>query len=159
MNARIPAWLLGATLVVSLVACTAGSTPGASGGPSPAPSAAIGITDAWVRAAATTDTPTAAYLTIVNGGTQDDALLGATSPGAASVELHETAMDSSGMAGMHPVDRLAVAAGATVKLEPGGYHLMLTGLTKPLAAGDTLVLDLTFEHAGKIVVQAEVRQG
>ena len=65
----------------------------------------------------------------------------------------------SGMAGMKPVDRVAVGAGATVRLEPGGYHLMIMRLSKTLAAGDTVELDLTFEHMGRVVVQAEVRQG
>jgi copper(I)-binding protein len=54
---------------------------------------------------------------------------------------------------------LEVPAGGTVTLAPGGYHLMIMGLTKTLEVGGKLELDLVFEHAGKVVVQAEVRQG
>ena len=63
------------------------------------------------------------------------------------------------MAGMQPMAQLEVAAGATVSLQPGGMHLMLTGLTGPLRVGDHVELDLAFQHAGTVVVDAEVRQG
>lgn len=158
MHARLPARLLAAALLLSLAGCSAGGSAAPTGA-SPLASGSVTVSDAWVRPAPTTDTTTAGYLTMTNGGSQADALLSATSPVAGSVEVHETSLDSSGMAGMHPVDRIPVPAGATVKLEPGGYHLMMMGLSKTLAAGDTVELDLTFEHAGKVVVQAVVRQG
>ena len=63
------------------------------------------------------------------------------------------------MMGMHPVDRVDVPAGATVALAPGGYHLMIAGLTAPLQAGDRLELDLVFQRAGRIIVEADVRHG
>ena len=75
------------------------------------------------------------------------------------VEIHETIPGMSGMAGMRPVERIDVAAGAVVRLEPGGYHLMLMGVGSGLAADQTVEITLTFENAGDIVVQAEVRQG
>ena len=130
-----------------------GCSTGASG------TAGVTVGDAWARPAAAGDQPGAAYLTITNGGGQADTLLGVTSPVAGSVEMHETAMDSSGMMGMHPVERIDVPSGGVVKLEPGGYHLMLVGLTRELRVGDTVELDLTFEHAGKVTVTADVRQG
>jgi copper(I)-binding protein len=159
MRVLRPRWPLVATLLVALAGCSAASVSPAASAPSPLGSASIAVTSAWVRPAPTTDTPTAGYLTISNGGALDDALLGATSPAAVSVEVHETAMDSSGMAGMRPVGRVTVGAGSTVTFAPGGYHLMLMGLTRPLAVGDTVELDLRFERAGTVVVPAEVRQG
>jgi len=63
------------------------------------------------------------------------------------------------MMGMHPVARLEVPAGGSVRLKPGSYHLMLMGLTGDLVAGKTIQLDLVFERAGKVVVAAEIRQG
>ena len=75
------------------------------------------------------------------------------------VEIHETTTDMNGMTGMSPIARLPVPAGGTARLEPGGFHLMMTGLKGPLAAGATVELDLVFEHAGRVVVQAEVRAG
>ena len=158
MDARTPARLVAAALLLSLGGCAAGGSAAPSVA-SPLASGSVAVSDAWVRPAPTTDTATAGYLTITNGGGQNDALLSATSPVAGSVEVHETSLDSSGMAGMHPVDRIPVPAGGTVKLEPGGYHLMIMGLSRTLAAGDTVELDLVFEHAGKVVVLAEVRQG
>ena len=120
--------------------------------------AGLSVSDAWVRPTTSLAAPTAAYLTIVNASSQADVLLSVTSPAAASVEMHETTMDSSGMTGMQPIDRVEVAAGATVKLKPGGMHLMIM-VTKALEAGGRIELDLVFEHAGTIVVEAEVRQG
>ena len=153
----MPAVLASVVLLV-VVACSSGS------GTSPAASAAgstAGITasNAWVRPPMGTGLPAAGYLTIVNGGTTADALTGASSPIATSVEIHETMAEDSGMTGMSPVSSLAIPAGATVVLAPGGYHLMLMGLSKVPAVGDTVQITLTFQGAGRIVVQAEVKAG
>ncbi len=102
--------------------------------------------------------PGAGYLTIV-GGTEADALIAACSPIAGSVEIHETMAGGSGMTGMQPVAEIDVPAGDTVKLEPGGYHLMLMDVSDMPAVGETVDITLTFEQAGDIMVQAEVRAG
>lgn len=124
-----------------------------SGSPS-----APAIDQAWARPAPA-GAETAAYLTITGAAGQADALLSASSPGAKTVELHEVSTDTAGMTGMHPIERIDIPAGETVRLEPGGFHLMIMGLTSELAVGGTLELDLVFEHAGKVVVQAEIQQG
>ena len=134
-------------LVLLAAACSAGS-----GG-------AVTVSEAWARPAAGLNQPDAAYLVISNRSGRPDALLSVSSPGASSVEMHESGMDSSGMMAMRPVARIEVPAGATVTLEPGGFHLMLVGLKAPLQAGGTIQLDLRFEHAGTISVQAAVREG
>jgi hypothetical protein len=150
--------LLAAVLVL-LAAAGCSTPPAGSVGPGATPAAnAPVISDAWVRPPLGPDRPAAGYLTIV-GGTADDALVSAASPVAMSVEIHETVADASGMAAMHPVERIDVATGATVRLEPGGYHLMLMGVEAPLEPGTTVELTLTFEAAGPITVEAEVRQG
>jgi periplasmic copper chaperone A len=113
--------------------------------------------DAWARPGSS-GAETAAYLTITNSGSAADSLLSASSPSAASVELHETSMDTSGMTGMHPIDKVEIPAGGSVTLEPGGKHLMVMGLTKDLAVGDALEVDLVFQNAGTVKVQAEVKQ-
>jgi periplasmic copper chaperone A len=148
MLPRLPV-LLVAALALALAAC--GSAAGPSG-------AAPSISDAWARPAAA-DGQSAAYLTINNTSDTADALLSASSPGAIMVELHETATDGSGMTGMQPVARLDIPAGASVELKPGGHHLMLMGLAGELTVGETIELDLVFEHAGKVVVMAEIQQG
>ncbi len=116
------------------------------------------VTDAWVRAGTGMDKPTAAYLTITNTTTKPDALLSVSAPIAGTVQIHRTMTDASGMTGMQPVDRVNVPAGGTVRLEPGGFHLMLMGLTQVPAVGSSVELRLVFEQAGTIVVQAAVRQ-
>ncbi|MFI5254926.1 MAG: copper chaperone PCu(A)C [Candidatus Limnocylindrales bacterium] len=123
------------------------------------PGGGVSVTDAWVRPTTGADLSTAAYLTIANTTGQADALLSVSSPAATSVEMHLTSMDSMGMTGMQPISRIDVAAGATTTLEPGRMHLMVMGLGKALAVGDRIELDLVFEHAGRVVVEAEVRQG
>jgi copper(I)-binding protein len=66
--------------------------------------------------------------------------------------------DMGGMMSMKPVDAIPVPAGETVDLKPGGYHVMLIGLTKDLKAGDTLDVTLTFEPGGTVDATAEVRE-
>lgn len=140
------ALLAGIALALALGAC---SSPGSS---------APAVSGAWVRPPQGADLPAAGYL-VITGGSQADALLSVSSPAAGTVMLHQTTTDSAGMTGMQMVDRLAVPAGATVKLEPGGYHLMLEDITGTLTVGGKVQLDLTFEKAGKISVQADVKQG
>lgn len=60
---------------------------------------------------------------------------------------------------MQPVDSIELPAGETVKLEPGGYHIMLLDLVEPLEVGQEIELTLSFEVAGDRTVTAEVREG
>ena len=55
------------------------------------------------------------------------------------------------------MDEIAIAAGQTVTLEPGGYHVMMLDLVEPLKTGDTFELTLTFAEAGDMVIEVEVR--
>jgi copper(I)-binding protein len=135
-----------ATLALALGACTSGSGGGG-----------ISVTGAWVRVPMVPAGPAGAFLVITNGGGAADALVGASSPAAGAVEVHETTMGADGSMGMRPVARLEIPAGGSVALQSGSYHIMLIGLTKPLAAGETVELTLLFEKAGAITVRAEVR--
>lgn len=101
----------------------------------------------------------AAYLTITGAPGQPDALLSASSPDASMVQIHETSTDAAGVTGMQPVDRVEIPAGEAVVFEPGGLHLMIMGLSDGLVAGSSIELDLVFERAGRVVVEARVRQG
>jgi hypothetical protein len=117
----------------------------------------ITATDAWARTSMGMDRAGAAYLVLTNDSATADALIGATSPAAATVEIHETTAGASGMTGMQPVDALDLPAGATVTLEPGGYHLMLIDLTADLEVGQDIELTLDFETGPDLTVTAEVR--
>jgi copper(I)-binding protein len=99
----------------------------------------------------------AAYLSVANKGGAPDRLLRASSPRAASVELHSMSMDGNVMR-MRAVPAVALPAGATVKLEPGGLHLMLTGLKQPLKAGERFLMTLVFEKAGSLAVEIAVEE-
>ena len=144
----VPGLLVGiALLAAGLAAC------GSAGSATPGP---MSVHDAWVRAPMA-GAMTAGYLVMDNATGQADALTAATISGATSVTLHRTTTDASGMSGMSPVDAIHIPAGGTVTLQPGGFHLMIDGLAAK--AGDKVQLRLTFEHAGTITVQAEVRAG
>ena len=139
-------------LLLAFALTIAGCTSGATGTPGQ-----MAVTGAWVRATASVGQTTAAYFSIANGTGTSDALLSVSSPAAGMAQIHETTM-ASGMTGMHEISRLDVPAGGTVTLAPGGYHVMLMNLTAPLNAGATVELNLVFEHAGQLVVKAEVRK-
>lgn len=100
----------------------------------------------------------AGYAVIVNTGPSADKLTAASSPVAARIEIHES-MIMGGQAMMHPrPGGLAIPAGGTAQLKPGGFHLMMMGLKRPLKAGEHFPMTLTFQKAGKVqadfVVQA-----
>jgi len=152
---RIPLPLVVLLATVALLAaCSSAATP---------PPLGISVTGAWARSTSATAGTSAAYATITNAGTTADALVGASSPVAASAEIHQTmtvgspAPSSGGMMGMQPVSRVEIAAGASLQLQPGSYHVMLVGLTRDLVIGETIDLTLTFEKAGPVTVKAEVR--
>jgi periplasmic copper chaperone A len=96
-----------------------------------------------------------AYLGLHNGGATPDRLLSGSTSGAARVEVHEMRMEGDVMR-MREMSALDLPAGKTVKLAPGGYHLMLMGLKAPLKIGDKLPLKLRFEKAGEIEVLLQV---
>jgi hypothetical protein len=87
-------------------------------------------------------------------------LVGIHTPLAPAAEVHEMSMQG-GVMKMRPINRLSLPAGRVVELKPGGYHLMLMNVTKPLKTGDKVPLKLIIERQDKsredIVVEAEVR--
>jgi copper(I)-binding protein len=100
--------------------------------------------------------PTAAYVQIHNAG-GNDTLLDASTPAAATVELQQRQASPDDPAGvLVAVDQLEVPGYTDTSLQPGGDQLLLTGLTRPLAVGDTVELTLRFERSGSRTVEAEV---
>jgi copper(I)-binding protein len=117
----------------------------------------LAIEEAWAAPTPAGVDVSAGYLTIVNGTAAEDHLLGATSPRAERVELHEMSMDGAVMR-MRPVDTLTIAPGEHVELGPGGMHLMFYGVTEPFTEGQDIPVQLTFETAGAINVTLPVRR-
>ena len=115
------------------------------------------ITQAWSRATPGGAKIAGAYLTIENRGSTPDRLVGGSGNVAAKVEVHEMAM-KNGVMTMRSLDKgLAIEPGKTVKLAPGGYHLMLFDLKSPLKQGDKVPLTLEFEKAGNVNLSFEVQ--
>ena len=120
--------------------------------------AQVTVHDPWVRGTVEGQRVTGAFMQLVAAG--DTVLVAATSPIASAVEIHEMAMEG-GMMKMRALDRLPLTAGKPVDLKPGGYHVMLVGLQKPVVAGEEVPITLTFEDRSgkrsKLEVSATVR--
>lgn len=115
------------------------------------------ITNLWSRATPGGAKVGGGYLTIENKGGVADRLISATSPVSGKVEVHEMSM-VNGVMTMRPLDSgLAIEAGKTVTLAPGGFHLMLTDLKQPLKEGEKLPVTLEFEKAGKVETFLHIR--
>jgi copper(I)-binding protein len=115
------------------------------------------ISQAWSRATPGGAKIAGGYLTIENKGTAPDRLISGAGDVAGKVEIHEMAMNN-GVMTMRPLDEgLAIEPGKTVKLAPGGFHLMLMDLKNPLKQGDKVPLVLVFEKAGKVNLSLDVQ--
>ena len=69
----------------------------------------------------------------------------------------DTRIDAKGLSTMRPLDRVTVAAGASLAFTAGGRHLMLIGLKSPLVAGEKVPVTLTFEGDAPLELQLDVR--
>ena len=120
--------------------------------------AQVTVSGAWVRGTVQGQTATGAYMQLrsADGAT----LLGADSPAAGIVEIHEMRMEGNTMR-MRGVEQLELPAGRAVELKPGGYHVMLMDLKAPLKKGDTVPIKLKVRSKSgqtqDVEVKAEVR--
>jgi len=121
----------------------------------PAWSADVEIIGAWARAAPDRAVNGAAYVTLTNAGASEDRLIAVETAAAGRAEIHTHGM-AGGIMKMQRLDFVAVPAGDTVTFQPGGLHLMLFGLQRPLKVGETISLTLIFAKAGRITVTAPV---
>ncbi|MBB3569132.1 copper chaperone PCu(A)C [Rhizobium sp. BK491] len=96
------------------------------------------------------------YMTITNTGGTDDRLVAASSPRAATVQIHEMKMDNDVMIMRELAGGLAIPAGKTIELKPGGYHLMFMKVAAPFLQGQTVRTSLKFEKAGTAEVDFPV---
>jgi periplasmic copper chaperone A len=120
--------------------------------------AQVTVDQPWVRATAPGQPVAAAYLKIKSA--QAAALVAVRTPVTARAGIHEMKMEG-GVMKMRPVARIELPAGKTVELEPGGYHLMLMNIAKPLRPGETVPMTLVIEGPDKkrteVKINAEVR--
>jgi len=116
----------------------------------------IHVDAAWARELPPVAPNGAAYLSLRNSGASADALLGAETPVASRAEVHEHAM-RDGVMRMQAVEALALPPGESVRMAPGGLHLMLFDLKAPLRRGQRFPVTLHFRDAPAMEVQVEVR--
>ena len=120
----------------------------------------VKVGNAWVRAPAPGQKTAAAYVELTSASTA--ALVAAGSPVAGRVEMHSMSVEG-GVMRMRPLPRVELPGGQTVKLAPGGMHLMLLDVKRPLKAGDKVPLVLSVQPSGTALttlnIEAEVRAG
>jgi hypothetical protein len=120
----------------------------------------IEISEAWGRPSPSVATAGAFFMKIANNGTEDDALVGASSPACGTVELHESFMNDEGAMAMQPVagGKIAVPAGGSAELNQGGLHVMCINKLEDFAEGAELELTLQFENAGNKALDVEIQE-
>ncbi|MCB2223997.1 MAG: copper chaperone PCu(A)C [Actinobacteria bacterium] len=138
------------TAVAVLVALAAAACGSADPG--------VTVEGAWARPSPAMADAGAVYLDLT--AASDDELIAAeVDPSIAGVvEIHETAMSDDGTMAMQEVGSIDLPGGTTVSLEPGGYHIMLLHLPRPLENGETFSLTLGFAESDSVQVTVEVRE-
>lgn len=120
--------------------------------------AEVTVTEPWVRGTVPSQRASGAFMGLKSSS--DVRLVGASSPAAKIVEVHEMST-SDGVMRMRAIEGLPLPAGKTVELKPGGHHVMLIDLVKPLLPGEQVPISLTFVGAdgrkSTVEVKAMVR--
>ena len=118
--------------------------------------AGVKVIDPNVRAVPPNAPASAAFMGLV-AGSDGVALVKAYSDVAKTVELH-THVHDNGVMRMRPVEKIPLQKGEEVRLQPGGYHIMLIGLKRPLKPGDNVEIELRFSDGSKQKISAPVRR-
>jgi periplasmic copper chaperone A len=148
----MPLWLCGYVLPAILALASASSLVQAL----EYNAGSLTITDPWVRAPQG-GAQAGGGLAITNTGSAPDHLLGGTASGATRVEVHMTSHEG-GTAQMRPVEGgVEIKPGETIRLAPGGRHLMFIGLKQSLSEGEQVEGTLQFKNAGTVPVKFEVQ--
>ena len=171
----------GAALVLAVASC--GDDDDGDAG-----SEGVTVSDAWARTSPAMTSNGAIYLELRSGDGDVLVGASVPETVAATTEIHETVAATDGMSDstamgdttaamsdttaamtgttaagmgemtMRPIESLEIPAGSTINLEPGGYHIMLLDLVKPLEVGSEIELTLTFEKAGELTITVPVRE-
>ena len=114
------------------------------------------VANAWSRASIGMGRPGAAYLEIRNTGEDAVTLTGLRTDLAMMPEIHRSSTDAQGVSSMAPAGEIVIAPGETVALEPGGLHVMLMRLRRPMREGESFPLTLTFSDGGATTVDVPI---
>lgn len=145
---KIGTLLASAALLVGAAACSSDDT-------STPDTPKITVSGQWARTSPMATDMGAAYMTIEASAL--DELIGATVDMSVAMmaEVHETVTEN-GVSKMQEVQRIEVTRDAPIEMKPGGYHIMLMGLKKPLVTGDTISVTLKFSKSGQVTVDVPV---
>ena len=122
----------------------------------PATAQEIEIHDPYARSASPMAKSGAAFMVIRNTGDAGDRLIGVDSPAAQKVELHTHREEDGVMRMIHVEEGFALPAGGEIRMQRGGHHVMMMGLTAPFEQGETIPLTLIFETSGEISLDVPV---
>ena len=120
-------------------------------------SSSLMIEDAFAIASSGHGKNSSAYLSIHNHSPNNDYLIDAKTNVAAITSIHNHINDK-GIMKMRAVKQIAIPANGSIKLQPGGFHIMLMGLKKPLREGDKFDLTLIFKKAGTVLCSVLVKK-
>ena len=113
------------------------------------------IADPWARATPKGAQIGAGYMTIKNGGTTTDRLVGGSLETANGFQFHEMTMEQ-GVAKMRELKDIEIKPGQMIEFKPGGSHVMFENLKRPLNKGEHIKGTLIFERAGTVQIEYEV---
>lgn len=111
----------------------------------------------WTRATAPGAPVGGGFVIVRNDGDKADALLGGEADFATRVEIHQSVTDDGLMKMRKLESGLEIPAGETVTLQPGGYHIMIVGLSQRLVEGEQVPVTLNFREAGPVTVEFKVQ--
>ncbi|MBV8910154.1 MAG: copper chaperone PCu(A)C [Gammaproteobacteria bacterium] len=131
-----------------LALLTSGTSPRAQ-------SPALIAQDAWIRAIPGSEVA-AVYVTLHNGSTYTISIVGVRSSRARQAMIHESSL-VNGQSRMRPHEQLSLGPGETLRLAPGGLHIMLQGLTRPLSSLEEVPVELLLGGGGSVPLAARVR--
>lgn len=136
-----------ATLVLTLLAA---APPVLAGGED------VVIEDAWSRASIGTSRPGVAYMTLHNAGAEPVVVAGLRTDLAMMPMIHATSTDAQGVTRMSHMEAVEIPTGETVALEPGGLHLMLMDLQRPMVEGESYTLSVIFADGTEATVEVPI---
>ncbi len=117
----------------------------------------ISVDSPYVREVPPGQMTSASFLTLTNSTDKEISLIKVTSDVAKNIELHEH-IHEDGMMSMRQVTKVLIPANGKITLKPGGFHIMLIGLTRKIKAGDIIDLGLEFDNKEKQTIKAEVKK-
>ena len=138
-----------AAVAVAVAGWLATAAPALGGGP-------LVVDGAWVRASIGDSKVSAAYFSITNRGESADRFVGAATERAGHTMIHRSVVED-GVMKMRHVGAIEIPPGKSVRLEPGGLHVMLMGVSSPLEIGERISVTLVFERAGEVALSVPVR--